>query len=77
MNYNFRDTALFVPRRAVARLRSSRIVLLGSNSFYRVSLQKKSEVHLVSLAMPLAYLGREGAWLVVRMVLSFLSATEV
>ncbi len=37
MNYNFRDTALFVPRRAVARLRSSRLVSLGSNSFYRIA----------------------------------------
>jgi hypothetical protein len=37
MNYNLRDTALFVPRRAVARLRSSRLVSLASNSFYRVA----------------------------------------
>jgi|GEM_PF-5335445 len=37
MNYNLRDTALFVPRRAVARLRSSRLVLLASNSFYRIA----------------------------------------
>lgn len=65
MNYNLRDTALFVPRRAVARLLSSRLVSLGSNSFYRVSLKKNSEVHLCSLAMPLACLGRESAWLLV------------
>jgi hypothetical protein len=53
MNYNLRDTALFVPRRAVARLRSSRLVSFGSNSFYRVSLKKNSDVHL-TLAVPLA-----------------------
>jgi len=41
MNYNLRDTALFVPRRAVARLRSSRLVSFGSNSFYRIASLEK------------------------------------